>query len=149
MVQVGLNRYPRVRSVSMNCWMGGENPNNVNGMSPGPWTVFSKLSQILQPSKMMTVLDENEDSINNGWFGINMIGYPTPQSSDTIFDYPAYYHNRAAGIAFADGHSEIHKWFDRRTMPPVKDVTLVTTTATSSPNNPDVWWLQDHCTLAK
>jgi prepilin-type processing-associated H-X9-DG protein len=25
---------------------------------------------------------------------------------------PASYHNGAAGFAFADGHSEIHKWKD-------------------------------------
>ena len=25
-------------------------------------------------------------------------------------DVPATYHNGAGGIAFADGHSEIHKW---------------------------------------
>jgi prepilin-type N-terminal cleavage/methylation domain-containing protein len=148
-VVVGATRQPRVRSVSMNCWMGGESPNNVNNASPGSWTVFKKLSQITQPTKMMAILDENEDSINNGWFGINMQGYPNTPSSATIFDYPAYYHNRAAGLAFSDGHSEIHKWLDSRTMPPVRDMTLVTTTVAPSPNNPDVFWLQDHATLAK
>lgn len=149
-VQFGVNRVPRVRSVSMNCWMGGANPNNLNGKSPGNWTVFSKLSQIRHPTKMMVVLDENEDSINNGWFGMNMLGYPNSPSQASIFDWPAYYHNRAAGIAFADGHSEIHRWRDSRTMPPVRDVTLVlNVNGTPSPNNPDVWWMQDHGTILK
>ena len=29
-----------------------------------------------------------------------------------ICRYPATYHNNACGLSFADGHSEIHKWFD-------------------------------------
>jgi len=31
-------------------------------------------------------------------------------TSPTLVDVPASYHNGACGIAFADGHSEIHKW---------------------------------------
>jgi prepilin-type processing-associated H-X9-DG protein len=30
-----------------------------------------------------------------------------------IVDVPATYHNGACGFAFADGHSEIHKWVDQ------------------------------------
>src|SRR5450759_3993670 len=51
-------RVPRVRSMSINCFMGGEDPANVTGVGAGIWRVFSKLTQITQPSKMMTFLDE-------------------------------------------------------------------------------------------
>ena len=34
-----------------------------------------------------------------------------------IIDYPASYHDGAAGITFMDGHAEIHKWLDPRTKP--------------------------------
>jgi len=27
-----------------------------------------------------------------------------------IIDFPASYHNGAAGLSFADGHSEVHRW---------------------------------------
>jgi len=41
-----------------------------------------------------------------------MDGYPDPATT-YIVDYPASYHNGAGGVAFADGHSEIHRWRDR------------------------------------
>jgi hypothetical protein len=99
---------------------------------------------------MWVLGDENEDSINNGWFAVCMAGYPSAPASATIVDWPAYYHDRAAGRAFSDGHSEIHRWLDGRTMPLVRDVTLVQNlNGTPSPNNPDVLWLQSHSTVLK
>jgi prepilin-type processing-associated H-X9-DG protein len=66
--------------------------------------------------------------------------------ANVMVNWPAYYHNRAAGFAFADGHSEIHRWLDSRTMPLVRDMTLVQNLngLSFSPNNPDVFWIQDH-----
>ena len=44
-----------------------------------------------------------------------------------IIDYPASNHNRAGGMSFGDGHAEVHKWVDDRTVKPVlmKSMTLV------------------------
>jgi len=57
-----------------------------------------------------------------------------------IIDFPASYHNGAAGISFADGHAEIKKWIDQRTRPPVRyDNSLVL--AQPSPGNVDMLWL--------
>jgi prepilin-type processing-associated H-X9-DG protein len=56
-------------------------------------------------------LDEREDSINDGWFATN------PDVFGWIVDFPAAYHGSAAGFAFVDGHSEIHRWKDARIMP--------------------------------
>ena len=44
------------------------------------------------------------------------------------------------GFGFADGHAEIHKWLDPRTMPPMGILQL--SEIISSPNNVDVAWLQ-------
>jgi prepilin-type N-terminal cleavage/methylation domain-containing protein/prepilin-type processing-associated H-X9-DG protein len=147
-------RVPRVRSMSLNGYMGGEDPTSLTGVLPGIFRVFAKWTDITQPSKMMTFLDEREDSINNGWFGVNMSGMPhggTPASpaSFAFFDFPAFYHNRAAGIAFADGHSEIHRWLDGRTMKPIGTVSIVMLPGTPSPNNSDVAWINDHATVPK
>ncbi len=49
---------------------------------------------------------------------------------------------------FADGHSELHRWRDGRTMPPLVDNGNVNDQY-ASPNNPDVAWLQDHATRPK
>ena len=141
-------RVPRVRSVTMSNWVGG------NGNSPpgykGFWglnspksIVFRKLSQMLRPGPAMTfvILDERQDSINDGYFVTEMDGYPNPATTK-IVDYPASYHCIAAGFAFADGHSEIHKWRDRRTYPPIRTGLTLNV---PSPNNQDVTWMRDRC----
>ena len=143
-------RVPRVRSISMNNWVGG------NGSQPPPyngywgtgrrWVVYRKLSAFLKPGPAATFvfLDERQDSINDGYFVTEMNGYPDI-STTKIVDYPASYHNRAAGFAFADGHSEIHRWRDPRTMPVLKEGQPLPLNQ-PSPNNQDVWWMQDHST---
>jgi len=116
---------PRVRSISMNGYLG----ERAAPYSPG-YRQFKKITELTAPtpSKTWVFLDEREDSINDGWFAVNMAGYdPLAPASYTIVDYPASYHNRAGGFSFADGHSEIRKWLD----------------GLSSPNNVDVAWIQD------
>ena len=144
---------PRVRSMSMNCFVGGESPEALTGVTPGTFRAFSKLGQITHPVTTMVLLDEREDSINNGYFGINMNGYPHPPNAGNpgayaFFDFPAFYHNRAGGMAFADGHSEIHKWMDGRTTPPIGRNSIVVLPGTPSANNKDVLWIDDHATVA-
>jgi prepilin-type N-terminal cleavage/methylation domain-containing protein len=144
---------PRVRSLSMNSFVGGESPEGFTGVPIGTWRVFTKMSQITRPSNIMGVLDEREDSINNGWWGINMNGTPrgmTPAipSRYAFFDFPAFYHNRAGGVSFTDGHSEIHRWKDGRTMTPIGKTSIVRLPGTPSPNNQDIAWINDHATVA-
>ena len=105
--------YPRVRSMSMQCWMDGPGWGGV-GMGSrqpdrGPYRVFVKMHQFIgpSPSEAMVLLDEREDSINDGYFAVDMTGFPKNPKAMKLVDYPASYHNNAAGIAFADGYSEI------------------------------------------
>ncbi len=140
---------PRVRSVSMNGWLGY---NSEAWDGPVGLIVYKKLSQMIRPSPVdiWVILDEREDSINDGWFAVSMAGTPTPGGTPNpgaymIIDFPASYHSRAAGFSFADGHSEIHRWKDPRTMPVLKrgqDLQL----RVSTPNNPDVAWIHEHTT---
>jgi len=103
-------RVPRIRSVSMSNWVGGNGDSPQNGYKGG-WglssprsVVYRKLSQMLRPGPAMTfvILDERQDSINDGYFVTEMDGYPN-LATTKIVDYPASYHNKAAGFAFADG----------------------------------------------
>jgi len=87
-------------------------------------------------------VDEHPDSINDGFFVVDMIGYPNLAQA-TMPDVPASYHNGACGFAFADGHSEIHKWLDPRTKPPIKRTAPPTV---SQANSRDVQWFWDHTT---
>jgi prepilin-type N-terminal cleavage/methylation domain-containing protein/prepilin-type processing-associated H-X9-DG protein len=128
---------PRVRSMSMNFWVGGADGGS---LGRGNGTVFKKLSQVLRPGPANTVvlLDERHESINDGLFLIMMDGYPT-STPDGWVDFPAIYHAGASGLAFADGHSEIHKWKDSTTVQAAMPARGV-----AAPR--DVFWMQDHAT---
>src|SRR5690606_10787559 len=57
-------------------------------------------------------LDEHPNSINDASFAVQCTGnQPNDgQGNSKIIDFPASFHNGACGLAFLDGHSEIHKW---------------------------------------
>jgi prepilin-type N-terminal cleavage/methylation domain-containing protein/prepilin-type processing-associated H-X9-DG protein len=131
---------PRIRSISMNCWVGGP------AWSAG-WKVYRKFSDMLNPGPAGTFvfLDERKDSINDGYYVTDMRDYPTDVVQ--LVDFPASYHDRAAGFAFADGHSIIHQWKDSRTMPALQKTDL--TLNIPSPGNQDVGWLQERSTRAQ
>jgi prepilin-type processing-associated H-X9-DG protein len=136
---------PRVRSVSMNCYIGfnpdrdtlgalfGDNPN---------YRKFLKIDGFNDPSMLWVFLDEREESINDGWFAVSMSGYPDQPAQMILRDYPASYHNGAGGFSFADGHSEVHKWLDPRIKPKLQPNTLLPL-GISVPNSPDVRWMQE------
>jgi prepilin-type N-terminal cleavage/methylation domain-containing protein len=140
-------RMPRVRSMSMNLWVGGFGGDNLGLSGVDVWRVYLKESDMIDPGPAQTFvfLDMREDSIDIGNFAPDMRGWPDQPDLTGFFDYPASYHNQAGGFSFADGHSQIQRWSDPRTMPPVQKDGLIPDIL-SSPNNPDVVWLQEHST---
>ena len=46
----------QIRSVSMNYFVGDEPPENLTGVAPGIWKVYSKLGQIINPGNVMGIL---------------------------------------------------------------------------------------------
>jgi len=143
---------PRVRSISMNNFVGGNGelafvPGwTQSGWPANVWRVYRKIGEMTDPGPSMTwvLLDEREDSMNDGFWVTQMNGYPN-LASTVIVDYPASYHNGAAGFSFADGHAEIKKWLDPRTTPKLKPGQTIPLNV-SSPNNRDVLWLQERAT---
>lgn len=141
---------PRVRSMSMNVFLGGW------GGTDGGWgPVFSAYHIYLRqadlidpgPSKVFVFLDQRSDSINMGNFGTRMAGFPDQPDQYGFYDLPGFYHHFACGFSFADGHSEIHRWLDGRTMPPlVQQQTIWQNEGSFAPGDQDVAWLQDHAT---
>ncbi len=133
----GSVRLSRVRSMSMNCWMGGNSPIWNSGGSR-PYRRFVKSTDIIRPgpTDAIVFIDERSDSIDDGYFAIDMEKQQMP-------NLPASYHNGASGVTFADGHAEIHKWRDSRTMPPLstKFQKFV-----NCPGSRDLQWLQQHAT---
>ncbi|MBM3880047.1 MAG: type II secretion system protein [Verrucomicrobia bacterium] len=135
---------PRVRSISMNAWFNGA---DASGFGPAGFLVYAKFSDLIDPGPSLTwaFVDEREDSVNDGEFVVGMWGYPDQPTQWKMVDYPASYHNRAGGFAFADGHSEIKKWQDARTMPVLRKGQPISLNV-ASPGNRDVLWMMERTT---
>lgn len=144
MVTVQGKKLPRVRSNSMSQVFGtGE------WLPPATYKIFAKATDITDPNPTMcwVTVDEHPDSINDAAFAVQMFD-STTFASTRIIDVPAAYHNGACGFSFADGHSEIKKWLDSRTKPPVKySNTLALNFA--SPRNVDVLWMAERTSSKK
>jgi prepilin-type processing-associated H-X9-DG protein len=106
---------PRVRSVSMNSFIGVLDADYGTRQNP-PCFVYRKLGDIKRPppSQVWVFVDEHPDSINDGWL---TDGWP---GGGGWGDLAASYHDGACGLGFADGHGEIHKWKDKGTCQPVR-----------------------------
>jgi type II secretory pathway pseudopilin PulG len=134
---------PRVRSMSMNNWMNASGPWN----GAAGFKVLHRLSDFVNPGPARTwvLIDERSESINDAYFVVTM---NQTGAGCYIVDFPASYHNGAGGLNFADGHSEIHRWRDPRTIPPFKDNFNLTLNI-PSPDNQDIAWLQERTTGPK
>ncbi len=151
---IGGRRYPHVRTVSMNCWFNSELMFQALGLQQQAkdWKIILKTSEMISPGPAQTfvMLDERDDSINDGWFYVKMNGFdPDVPSQLLIADYPSSYHNGAGGLNFADGHSEIKRWLDARSNPHHQDDVHLPTSSKPSPRNLDVRWLQERATGRK
>jgi prepilin-type N-terminal cleavage/methylation domain-containing protein len=140
----GLNG-PRERSISMNGQMGGisTQPEVLNQYGPGKnYRIFYKQVQIIDPAPAMAwvFIDEHADSINDGFFRVDM-------SSKTQWqDCPASYHGASGALSFADGHAEIKKWTDSNIRDrPVTKMAITPQPFNANPNT-DLLWLQERTT---
>lgn len=142
----GGEQYPRVRSYSMNEHVG--DPTNERGevsRAPDPSReYFYKLEDFMRPgpSGTFVLIDEHEDTINDGYF---LVG-PTVAITVGWGDVPASRHRRGASFAFADGHVERHRWQDKRT---VQVVERNRKFGLMQANNSDLKWVHDHATAPK
>ena len=151
--QSSINGKPRVRSISMNSavgtiWngsfgggiplgspvQGGWLPGSSFNASQATWLTYGKRSSIIRPNpaNLFVLIDENPATINDGYFAASA-------DPDYIIDYPAAYHDGGAGLAFADGHAEIHKWQHIGFTPP--SIANSSGIPPSGRNNPDTAYL--------
>jgi prepilin-type N-terminal cleavage/methylation domain-containing protein/prepilin-type processing-associated H-X9-DG protein len=135
---------PRVRSISMNqmfrTWADGHSPAPPLGL----WRIYGKTSDMVgpQPAGLWVTIDENPDSVNDAAFAVKM----DYQGRSALWqDGPATYHGGGCGFSFADGHAEIRKWKDGRTV----SRPMLATYSTRFPygvlqaNNIDIAWVED------
>jgi prepilin-type N-terminal cleavage/methylation domain-containing protein len=103
---------PRVRSYSMNSWVGTTRPliDLDPSMGAAEYHMYLKETSLVSPATTWYVIDEHELSINDGLFLVAM-----PGLSDTPVDMMATRHDRVYVLSFCDGHSEGIKLLDPRT----------------------------------
>ena len=93
----------RVRSYSMSQTFsdGGNLPSS-------KYKTYTKLGSIANPTDTWVLVDENEATINDAAFAVQMM-VPGSTIGHEI-DTPSGRHAGATGMSFADGHSVVHKW---------------------------------------
>ena len=122
----GAKIYPRVRSYSINGYMNGVDVGLLFAGQRG-YHVNEKAVEIAKPpaAQASVFLDEHQVSIDDGHFGFNPEG-------DLWMNLPAVWHNRGCDFSFADGHAELFKWRDARTL------TLNMINSITTPNSRDL-----------
>lgn len=133
------------RSVSMNNRMnpvfyGADSDRAVLGGYGTNYMIYRRLSQMRNPSKLFVTIDEPSDSINDGYFAVDLSntgdfgggGMPNPY---WWVDSAGWYHNKGGLLSFADGHAEHKKWLESS--------TLARGPRHTSPNDRDLAWLQE------
>jgi prepilin-type processing-associated H-X9-DG protein len=73
--------------------------------------VFFRDADIDSPANRWVFVDENERSINDGYFAVDMSG-----TTRGLYDAPSTRHGGSYGMSFADGHCELPKITDSRTL---------------------------------
>ncbi len=96
-------KQPYPRSVSMNNWMNGSKQ---PALTTTAYSVFRRITDIHQPSDMFVFIHEDPNSIDDGYYTVDM-------STPYTFDYcnlAAAHHLGGTTLGYADGRAEIHRW---------------------------------------
>ncbi len=139
--------HSRVRSVSLSQAMNSRD-DWLSHLTGRPYHVFKKMShiQVMGHSRAFVFINEHPDSINFADLAVAM-NDGVPPTRIKIIDYPASNHNGSGSLSFADGHAEMHKWLDPRTMPPVRNQSIQL--VVNSPRNQDMVYLSQHASVRK
>jgi prepilin-type processing-associated H-X9-DG protein len=144
LVVEGGSRVPRIRSVSMNAFVGCAGQDTTAG-----WIDYLKTTDIIRPPpvQLWVFVDEHPDSINDGWLTDD------PGSTTYWGDLPGSYHSGGTQFGYADAHAEHKKWQDgynpatgNGTVQPVRQVYR---TGYPDPNGRDLLWYGERTSARK
>jgi prepilin-type N-terminal cleavage/methylation domain-containing protein len=102
---------PALRTYSMNCWVA---PMDNPGYVIYPWKglngylAYSKLSSFTRPrpAKTWVFIEESPYTIDDAFFAVD------PTTPTLWYNSPAVLHGNASVLAYADGHTDAHRWTD-------------------------------------
>jgi len=110
-------------------WLNNQQTHRRNS----PWSTYGRTTEIRSPSPSMlwVLVDEDARGLNDAAFAFAM-------DAPEWFDAPGTYHNGGCGFAFADGHSETHRWLNG-------SPKGVGGTPITDPSDQQDWgWMQEH-----
>jgi hypothetical protein len=84
----------------LSCYLGGQ---EIPHVTPDDVVPVYKMSQIKRPSSTLTFIEEDDISINDGFFVYSA-------AITKWGDVPSWRHQNGDTLAFADGHLEYWKW---------------------------------------
>lgn len=132
----------RSRSVAEDAAVGPGPKYDVSnfGWKQSSWYVAQKTTDFHYPgpSECWVYTDEHPDSVDDALL------YTSTYPVTTLTEMPGNLHGGAAGVAFADGHAEIHLWRGP-VMNSHKGVTYtLIQRVPCAINDPDMLWLAEH-----
>ena len=111
----------RVRSYSMNGWIGSRDMNNglAQAAAEPSYQSFVKEAEMAAKgtSSLWVFMDEHESTIDDPWFLVTM------DDSRPFASFPATRHRQGYNLSFADGHVEHYALRDPTTQSPTKQVS--------------------------
>ena len=128
---------PALRTYSMNAWIQSM---DAAGYQTAAWNgitgykVYTRLSNILRPlpSKTWVFIEESPSSLDDAYFTVD------PTQTTAWYSLPAVLHGNASVLAFADGHSDVHRWTDANM---IGGIIGHGSTIPADPNSQDLAWL--------
>ena len=120
-------------------------------MNSGGWDgfvqVFTKLSNVGQPADSMVFIEESDPrSYNNGTWVLDVAGGMRTGAAGWVDPF-AIFHGNFSTFAFADGHSQGHKWLDGATIKAARDsavgISSFYWSGGGTIKNPDFAWVYD------
>jgi prepilin-type N-terminal cleavage/methylation domain-containing protein len=138
-------RKPALRTYSMNCWVqsmdgAGYQTAAFNGI-PG-YIVYTKLANMTRPGpgKTWVFMEESPYSIDDAYFAVD------PRTTAIWYNLPGVLHGNASVLAFADGHSDAHRWTDGN-MIHGTGANPIGNNVPPDPNSQDLSWLLSATTV--
>ena len=106
---------PYPRNFSLSAYMNGGGYGLPLRPTPAPFNdvsipIYTRAGSLGKPSNLLTFMHEDANSIDDGTYNPT-IGPPGTAANTTVFgNRPAAMHGNSTSFAFADGHSELHRW---------------------------------------
>jgi hypothetical protein len=136
-VQIGSKFHPRLRSYSMNSYVGWCWPvlpwNDLDLLQINKFSDLGRAS----PAQIFLFADMNPESICHSGFVV---------TRNWFYHLPFAGHSGSGVLAYADGHVDSHRWKERSTINP--DYDLINHFQGNS-HNSDLDWLLQHASVAQ